>query len=419
MKKIAALLIVSFVLIDATELKSLINKLNRSDILKSKEYEVLAKESLYRSKKGLNYPKIDLKLTFINLKETPKMAINMPPMPKMWAEVGDRKNFIGEVTLRYPIFRGFAISNLIKKAKIEAQVERLKRLDLKRDLTLKLTTLYAKLYSLKSLKRAVIEAKKAIYSSLKKAEGFYNQGLIDKSELLNIKANFYKIKADLKEVEANIKIVNSDIKYLTKSYAKASHLPKIRLNRSLNVSKRADILALKNMLFVDKTDINIAKSKFYPEVNLEASYKKIGNSLSLNGDGFRNANQSYVAVEMKYNLFNGFSDKENLEATKAKYLARKIYLKDYIKRAKKDIKNELIRLNALNERLRWAKEEFRAANEYQRLSIAKFNEQLISSDELSRAIASRAQAKATLQDIKAQIFIQKAKINLMHSNKLF
>lgn len=392
------------------ELNELIQKLDGNKLLKSQDYAIKATKSQYEHTKGLNLPKLDTKLTYIRLYDTPEIAIHLPSSTT-WADTGTKNYYDGSITLTYPIFRGFSISNSIKKANIQTQIAILKKDDLKRNLKLKLVSLYGNLYSLKSLQKALQEAKKALQSSLNKAEGFYKVELIPKSELLNIQANFYKIKSDIIKTNSNIKIINNNINYLTSSYAKAINLPNIKLNKS-NILNRVDILTLKKLLLIDKLDINLAKSSYYPQINFIASYEKFGDTLELNGDGYTNANQSYGGVEFKYNIFNGFSDKQNIQSAKSKYLAKKIFLDDYIQNAKIELQNEYLKLDTLKESLKWVSEELKASNEYLRLSLGRFNQQLISSDELNNAIAHNANTKAKRQQLKSEIFVQKYLINL-------
>lgn len=402
--------IVGFSFLYGSEFDELIKDLNNNRLLKSKDFQIKATKAQYKNTKGLNLPKIDTKLSYIRLYDTPQIAIHSTSSTT-WVDTGTKDYYDGSITLTYPIFRGFAIDNSIKKANIQTQIAILKKDDLKRNLKLRLVTLYGNLYSLQSLKIALKEAKKATQSSLDKAQGFYKVDLIPKSELLNIKANFYKINSDIAKTDANIKIINNNINYLTSNYAKAKNLPNINITTN-NISQRADILMLKKLLLIDKLDIDLAKSSYYPHINLIASYEKFGDTLALNGDDYTNANQSYGGVEFKYNLFNGFSDKQNIQSAKSKYLARKIFFDDYIQNAEIELQNEYLKLDTLKDSLKWVEEELKASNEYLRLSLGRFNQQLISSDELNNAISHNANTKAKLQKLKADIFIQKYTINL-------
>ncbi len=405
------LLVIGCIVLNGSELDDLVKQLDYNRLLKSKNYEIEGSKSQLKVIQGSNLPKLDFTLRYIHLQQTPQIAINLPNTPKIWADAGTKENYEADITLKYPIFRGFAISNMIKQSKIKSEIVKLQKSDLKRNLTLNLVKLYGNLYSLNKSKTALMEAKKALNSSYKKAQGFYQVELIPKSELLNIKANLYKIKADIVQINQNINILTNNIKYLTSIKADAISLPTVVVQHN-NIENRTDIQILKKLLFIDKLDIKLAKSSLFPQINLIASYKKVGDSLSLDGNGYKNANESYGGIELKYNLFDGFSNNSNIQSAKAKLLARQSFVEDYIIKAKIDIQNELLKLNSLQENLKWAKEELKASNEYLYLSMGRFNQQLISSDELNLAIANNAKIKAKIEQIKSEIFIQKEVINL-------
>ena len=63
--------------------------------------------------------------------------------------------------------------------------------------------------------------------------------------------------------------------------------------------------------------------------------------------------------------------------------------------------------------MEWAKKRVKAAREYAKLVQGRFANQLASADELSRAIAKEAEAKATLEAVRAQIFAKKAQVALL------
>ena len=57
--------------------------------------------------------------------------------------------------------------------------------------------------------------------------------------------------------------------------------------------------------------------------------------------------------------------------------------------------------------------ELKAQKEYYKLTKGRFENQLASADELSRAIADFYKAKAKVSVLKSQIFIQTTKIGLL------
>ncbi len=413
MKKIIALLACKMLLFSAT-FHELLQGVQRSELLLSKKYEILAKKRLWEAQKGKSLFSVDMSLQGAYLRSTPTMQIHLgiPGMPSEF-QAASQNQYRGEISISYPLFTGFALTNLIKKSEAEWIEAKLKKEDLLRNLYLKVSTLYAQLFALQKKKMALIEGVNASDTALKKAKGFFQEGLIAKSDLDNIEAKKFEMLAKVSQTEANIEQVREVLAYLTKeSVQSAENLPVIALPKRYDISKRSDIQALKEALKMDEYDLQIAKSGFYPKIFLKAALRGYGNDLHLKGDGYRNGDESYAAFELRYNFYHGGSDKATLEAAKYKKMARSSFLHDYIRFAKSQLKSDEATLKALFAKEQWAKKRLDAARSYYKLTLGRFENQLASADELSRAIANLAEAKAIAQGVKAAIFSQQCKIVL-------
>jgi outer membrane protein TolC len=403
------------ILIYAQTYQEILNDLDNSLQLKSaKELEKSAK-LIFEAKKGENLPDIELSLNSAWLKDEPTVNFLNSTYP-----FGTKQNFTGSLKLTYPIFTGYAISSEIKKSNLMYKQTSLKVLDLKRNLYLRATELFGAIYSLEKTLNAKIEAKKAIISAYNKAKGFYDNGMIPLADLYNIEAKKYEIEADITDTKNQKNAYLNQLRYLLNKQIssiefkdqKSSTLNKDNII-STALKNREDIRALKYALEVNKEDENLAKSRFYPKLALVGEFKKQGDTLSLNGNGFSNADQSYIATNISWNIFNGYTDKKQYEASRYKTLSATTTLEDYKNLVKTEIENSFLTLEALKLKLKSANMEFKAQKEYNKLIQGRFDNQLSSADELSRSIANLSSAKAKVSVLKSQIFIQEEKIKLM------
>ena len=402
----------------AIDFATLLKGVDKNRLLKSKSYEIKAKEALLGEAKAKNLPSVDAMLSAVRLKEQPTIYMHLPtgttPFP-----MGKRSRFEGEIGISYPIFTGYAVTNLIEKRKIKRLAAILWKKNLKRELYLKSSELYGSIYSLKAYEKALKEAKKALDMSYKKAKGFYEQGLIPVSDLYNIEAKKFETEAKIEEIRAKEEEVRAYLRYISGLDVKEADIFPVTLPKSLDIEQREDILALKRELLADRKDVDLAKSAFYPSLVAKGALKRFGDSLELDGDGYKNADESYVGAVVKYNLFNGFGDRCKVEAARFKVLAKRSYIKDYLHKANTNLLSNLKILNALKAKKEAAAKGVEAARSYYKLTLGRYIHQLASADELSRSIASLAEAQARLRDVEAKIFSQKCKILLISSLKTF
>ena len=402
-------------LVFGIDFEGIVKSIDDSLVLKSAKELQKAKEFSYKAEKGKLYPSLEISLDAIKLEETPTVKFGQMKLP-----MGTKNRFEGEIGVRYPLFSGFAISALVDRAKLESEEAKLKVLDLKRELILKASYIYSLILSLKAKEEALREAKKAVDLSYKKALGLYKNGLLTISEVYNIKAKKFDIDSIITETKAKKKKLLNSLSYILDKKIKDAEKPgkEIKSFDRENAIKsalenREDIKSLKKLLEIDKKDIELAKSRFYPSIVAAAGLKRKGKDLSLNGDGYTNANENYAAVKISWNLFSGFSDKNVLEAAKRKKIASLLKLKDYENKVINEIEDAFLDMEAVMAKIKSAKEEVKAREEYYKLTYGRFENKFASADELSRAISDLAGAKAKLSALKNELFYQKVRIKLL------
>ncbi len=402
----------------------LIYSVQNNLLVKSKQEQTKALKKLLYAKKAKNYPFVDLKLNAIRLHDTPSSIFHIPgfnsPVP-----VGTKTNIDGAITIIYPLFTGFAITKSIEKAKLQIIKNQLETKELKRELYIKIASLYSGIYSLNQAIKASKEAKISIEASYKKAKGLYENGFINISNLYKIEAQKYEILSTIQSYIDRKKSLINNLFYITGIKTDVKKLPNIYLAYNENdffakaLNQRSDIKAIKTELKIDKKDIALAKSKRYPKILLFGALKRTGDSFALDGNGFSNPDQSFIGASLSYNIFDGGEKNSEKQAAYAKRSAQILYLNDYERGIKRDIQNAASTLQTLKFQLKASAKQVDASKSYYKLTNGRFENSLASADILSRAIADLASAKAKHQNIKAKIFLQKCQIFLMAGNRYF
>ncbi len=399
--------------------ETVIKGVDNNLLLKSRDAQIQALRQMSEVAKAKNYPKIDLSFDMARLKDTPTTLFVFPPFPAVVIPLGTKNNVNFKIGFVYPLFTGYAISSNIKKSKIKYIKAKLEKENLKRELYLKAVELYGGLYASNQAIKATEDGLRAIDSSLKKAQGLYKNDLLNLSGVYNIEAKKFQIEADMAKLKAKRDALSNQLAYLcglklSNNTILKNFQDELSLNNAIKIAikQRKDILAIKEQLKISEYDIKLAKSLYYPTVALVGAIKKQGDNLKLNGNGYTNADSSYIGLSVKWNLFDGFANKHQEEAAFRKKEATVLFLEDYKRRVETNIKNSFLNLKALNYMLKASKKELVSQQEYYKLTKGRFDNQLCSADELSRAISSLSQAKAKVQEIKAKIFVQRCKIAL-------
>lgn len=381
-----------------------------------------ASESLYQAAKGKNLPSLDASLSAIEFNEVPSMTLNMPPLfSGVTAPVGTKKHVEGALILSYPLFSGFAISASIDKAKLESEQAALKLTNLKRNLALQTTALYSAIIAEEKSTVALQSSHEAIQKAYLKAKGYYDNGLLAQSELYAIQAKQYDIQSQILDRQNTRKhylnqlsaLLNAKIETIEQNESSSFSAPSETEALQTALAEREDVQAMAKSIDIAQSNIALAHSKNYPNVAIVGVVKHQGDSMELNGDGYTNADKSYVGLNVSWNLFNGFNDLHNVDAARASKLSAFFDMEAYKHDVATEMSNGFLELHTLEEKRLSAIEELRAAQTYATLSQGRFDNQLISADELSRALASLAASEAKVALIQSQLFNQKARLWLL------
>ena len=426
--------LISAVFLGAESFNDLVKLIDNSNIVKIYEKNIAIQKEKLKEIKAKNLGKIELEYDYVYLFDRPTMKLNSPqpvaaknlgsaPLyPLVYKDisttlnVGKKNNFVGKVTYSYPLFTGFALSNLIEVEKLNLIKKKLKLDNLKRDLKLKVAKIYASIFALNKNIEALKEAKRALLSAKEKATALYKEGLINKSTLDEIDAKYYEIVAKIDETKSNRDSLLNTLSYiLNKKIKSINNLPIIKLYKP-KFSNRPDVKEIKNTLKIASKNIKIQKSNFYPKVYFQAGLKKEATNVTLNNNDYKNVDNSFLALSIKYNIFDGGESKAKLQEAKLEKAKAYIFYRDYLNKVKTDYKNDLLILKALKKRFISARKEVEARSSYYEYIRAKFNEGLADVTDLNDAIAKLSGAKAKRDFIKSQIFFYTLKANIDGGN---
>jgi outer membrane protein TolC len=339
--------------------------------------------------------------------------------PLQVTQIGDKQNFIGVLKYSYPIFTGYLISSSIAKSKLEIVKEKLNLENLKRILVLNSVSLYSSIYAVQMQIKALNQAKDALNSAKSRAEAFYKEGLVNYSTLSSISAKYFNIISNIKNLESTQKELFNNLSYiLNRDILKIDGLCELQIKEP-NFEVRADVKALKKSLEISDVDIKMAKASFYPTIGFEAAISRQTNDVLLSQNDYTNKDFSYVALGIKYNLFDGNGAKSKLEIAKLSKIMNIKNYNNYLNKIKIEYQNDLNKLESLNYQLKASISEVKANEDYLAYIDGKFNEGLESVTNLNDAIASLAEARAKRDSIKARIFEQKVKLLINGGNYEF
>lgn len=271
-------------------------------------------------------------------------------------------------------------------------------------------------YQARNILQKSLEDVKQIHQSV---ANFYNQGLVQKSDVLNAQVQVNTIETALAKAESNIHNASDGLRLLmgleTNSdvYTTDSLSQQISLYQDRELSSsRSDIMALNKAVDVTKMMVKSSKMAFLPRINAFGSY-------GLNDSkAFKFRNDSYlIGINLSWTIFSGNQNRSKVKSAQFQRDRMQEELSLHIKKeqleldkTKRDLSDSQIEINK-------QKASVEQADEALRILANRHREGLASTTDLLMAQAQLSQQKLLFSQSIMSYNITEAYLNFLSKTK--
>jgi outer membrane protein len=331
--------------------------------------------------------------------------------------------FYGAVTLN--LFSGFRDKYNLESADMMKRVESERLHGMRQDIQLNVALRYLDVYQFK----ANLQVAEDAYTTLKKlyadGENRLAVGLIDTNELLKIKVDldnaditFKRASADL---EKSILLLGSEVDATITlkelQFAEFKNPPVFGdpgQSETRMLTDRSEIKALKGLAEAGRVQVEVAKSEYYPRVNLVGSYNRYDNNyLNGSGDVGSQGEDLRAQVVMSMNLFNGRITESNVGKAKLEARGLQYDLQEMENTMKTTLKNLYIDYKVNLDNISVAEENIDHAKENLRITQLKYSEGMQRESELLDAVTNLSRARYNYVTVVRSAFLDHFQITRM------
>ena len=245
-------------------------------------------------------PKLGTTYSYNRLSEARTFRSTLGPAGEI--EVSDKNNYRWSGILRQPVFTGFALTSNYRLAEMGIDLSELEFELEKMDLVLRVKEAY---FNILAADKAVEVVEKDVESrswTVQVARSFFDVGMIPVNDVLRAEVELANTEQALIRARNATMVTRAEF---NTALARPIHAP-VMIEDILTYSPVVGLYeeyiekALSNRPEIKILDVNIlqtgerirlAKSKYYPEVNLTYEYIKEGDDLSVSGSPFHDANR--------------------------------------------------------------------------------------------------------------------------------
>nr|WP_319396518.1 TolC family protein [uncultured Desulfobacter sp.] len=359
--------------------------LEKNKTLAAADQVKLGAEEGVKSSRADLFAKASLDAGYTGLRHQPIMKID----GRESASAHDNQYSWG-VTLSQPLFTGYKLSSRVDLAKlnvVDADIQRrLLTIDLARDVKL---ACYNLLLTKKLLEVAQSEVD-SLTSHRRRSLNMYKQELIPKNDLLrsevalaNSLQALEQAKADVDSARALLNtLMDEDVDFPV-TVKDIIGIPEMNQSRvQLNayaLENRPDLHGIKNNIEQAALSEKLAKSGYYPDVNLVGRYEQASGELSSLENDYTNSENASISLEMTWTFFEW--GKTSAQIREARHQKESYFntLRARENQVRQDVKDALLTLGVAKKNIKTAQTSMDQAIENYRITNEQYFQQVVTS----------------------------------------
>ncbi len=230
------------------------------------------------------------------------------------------------------------------------------------------------------------------------AEHFYEQGMINKADLLAARVRVLDLESQYTGAENNIKKADDNLRYLLGIDEGTTLQPtdsltmvkpqKAQVDYNWLNRNRSDMKAMRDMMSASQKMMQSGWAKYLPSLNVFGSYE--WNDTSLLGTG---ANNYMVGAVLKWNLFGGYKNAAGIEKSQAQYSKVKLMYEDKVYQNRLQVNQTRRNMNQAHRQVELGNAAVGQAAENLRIRTNRYSKGLERTTDVLQAEASLSEAR--------------------------
>ncbi|NDY42201.1 TolC family protein [Dissulfurirhabdus thermomarina] len=356
-------------------------------VRRAAELERAQAEAL-RSARADLLPSLSASYTFTGLKDAPYVVFGGLEVP-----MGDRNQYRWDVTLRQPIFTGFALVTRRRIAELGLAGRRVERAQAEMEITKSVKVAYYRILLARRQVRVAEEAVEQLAAHERTASRFYDQGLIPRNDLLKARVALAEARQDAVRARRTLALAKADLNRLLRLPIDAPtrvaelEAPPLRgfdlaALQEEAVRKRPELKALRLAVRRAALGVTLARSRYWPRVSLAASYERTGQGPLTEANDYGNPYNASVLVRAEWDLFDW--GKRGAEAARAEHERNALdeRLAEVEDAVRMEVKQAGLDLEVARTNIRTAEAALAQARENFRLTRLRYENQLATSTDV-------------------------------------
>lgn len=358
-------------------------------------------------------PRFTTSYSYTRLNEAPSFTLpgmtlsKVPPLSTSPAtiETGTENNYNWAFEVRQPVFAGGAIQANYRASRLGADIARVEESLSVQNTVLEVKTAYLNVLKTEKLLAVARQTLDQLKAHLNVAQNFFDVGMIPRNDLLQSEVQYtngvqYVLRAenalDLARARFNVTL-RRDVDHAVNLVDILHYRP---FTKSFEdcvetaFSRRGELKQYALKLDQAKEMVRVAKSEYFPNVNLVGNYTRFGDQANVSGSAFKDQESWQVMAVASWNFWEWGKTKHRVEANRRRENQAAdalTHLKDQITL---EVKNAWLQVREAEKQVLVACKTVEQAEENYRINEERYKEQVATSTDVMDALTLLTRAKS-------------------------
>ncbi len=343
------------------------------------------------------------------------------PTPIGNFEVRGEEESVFGVTVKLPVFYGFAVVKEERLRRVFLEVSELEEKKAKEELVLKVVEAFFRVVQAERRLEVAKESLKRRRAHLRNARTLYEEGLVAKHQVLRAELGVKEGEYEVVKAKTELKLAKAYLNTLMGRPASAPLKTKGEFPKDAPVPPKGDAIAealksrtdLRLLDFLKKAkelEVELERSRYWPSVDLEFSYVRRGEGMFPSENPYGALEDAWLGLELKWEVWDWGIRTKRVQAKKAELYAVEAKRRALVDLVKLQLEEAYGELEDLKEVLEVARSAAEVAESHFRLASERFREGLADTLEVLDAETELTRAKKELAIALAEYHIARAKL---------
>lgn len=318
---------------------------------------------------------------------------------------GTADNYNWAVQARQPVFAGGSILSTYQISKLGEDISRYDKLVTVQDVVLDVKVSYYSILKAERIREVARQSVEQLSSHAGVARNFFEVGLIPKNDLLQSEVQLANGTQELVRADNGVELAKSrfntvlrrDINQPVSVQDILAYEPFLQnIDQCLNTAmeNRPEIKSYETRRAQSGKAVDLAKSEYFPTVNVVGTYGRYGDTPNVSGSSFQDAENWSVLAVANWNFWEWGRTKHRVDAGKSRESQSADALSIVRDGITLEVKNSYLQLREAEKRITVAGQAITQAEENFRINQERYKEQVATTTDVIDAQTLLTRAKS-------------------------